>query len=326
MAFFLVRSDITKIRADAIVNAANTELLMGGGVCGAIFKAAGVEDLQNACAALAPIDVGTAVHTPAFKLPAKYVIHTAGPIYHDGMHKEEALLRACYLNSLQLAQQLGCRSIAFPLISSGIYRYPKKEALEVAKRTILKFLEEHDMDINLVLYDETSYNVSQNLLLKVQQYLDQEFYIEPDRVLLELEMCCLQPFYTEEKLSNTEESIAKALQELDQPFSETLRQLIKERGKTEVEVYKKANLDRKHFSKIRTGNGYVPSKRTILVLAIALELDLEQANTLLAIGGYALSHANKADVIIEFFLKERQYDLFAINEVLFSYDQPLLGC
>jgi O-acetyl-ADP-ribose deacetylase (regulator of RNase III)/transcriptional regulator with XRE-family HTH domain len=326
MAFFLVRSDITKIQADAIVNAANTELLMGGGVCGAIFKAAGVEDLQNACAALAPIDVGTAVHTPAFKLPAKYVIHTAGPIYHDGKHNEERLLSSCYTNSLQLAQQLGCRSIAFPLISSGIYRYPKKEALEVAKRAILNFLEGHDMDINLVLYDETSYNVSQNLLLKVQQYLDQEFYIEPDRVLLALELCSLQSSCVETKLSNTEESIAKALQELDQPFSETLRQLIKERGKTEVEVYKKANLDRKHFSKIRTGNGYVPSKRTILALAIALELDLEQANTLLAIGGYALSHANKADVIIEFFLKERQYDLFAINEVLFSYDQPLLGC
>ena len=183
MAFFLVRSDITKIQADAIVNAANTELLMGGGVCGAIFKAAGVEDLQNACAALAPIDVGTAVHTPAFKLPAKYVIHTAGPIYHDGKHNEERLLSSCYTNSLQLAQQLSCRSIAFPLISSGIYRYPKQEALEVAKRTILKFLEKHDMDIYLVLYDETSYKVSQNLLLKVQQYLDQECYTEPDRVL-----------------------------------------------------------------------------------------------------------------------------------------------
>ena len=152
MPFTVVRQDITTMRVDAIVNAANTGLKMGGGVCGAIFRAAGAAELQAACDKLAPIRTGEAVITPGFNLPARYIIHTAGPVYRDGKPGEETLLRACYLNSLKLAAEHGCRSIAFPLISAGIYGYPKQDAMAVAERVIRDFLAQREMDVYLALW------------------------------------------------------------------------------------------------------------------------------------------------------------------------------
>jgi O-acetyl-ADP-ribose deacetylase (regulator of RNase III) len=151
MPFTIIRQDITKMKVDAIVNAANTGLLRGGGVCGAIFNAAGAYELQEACDKLAPIKTGDAVVTPGFALSAKYVIHTAGPVYRDGKSGEEAALRACYINSLKRAVENGCESVAFPLISSGIYGYPKDKALEVATGAIHGFLEGHDMEVYLAV-------------------------------------------------------------------------------------------------------------------------------------------------------------------------------
>ena len=153
MSFEIVKEDITKIEVDAIVNAANTELRMGGGVCGAIFKAAGISELKAACDKLAPIKTGEAVITMGFNLPAKHIIHTAGPVYLDGKHGEEELLRSCYINSLNVAVENGLESVAFPLISSGIYAYPKDEALEVAISAIQAFIAEHDIDVSLVVFD-----------------------------------------------------------------------------------------------------------------------------------------------------------------------------
>jgi O-acetyl-ADP-ribose deacetylase (regulator of RNase III) len=153
MPFTIIRNDITKVRVDAIVNAANTGLAQGGGVCGAIFKAAGARELQAACDKLAPIKTGEAVITPGFALPAKYVIHAAGPVYRGGGHGEEELLRAAYTNALKRAVENNCESIAFPLISSGIYGYPKDEALRVATAAIRDFLGEHDIDVSLVVFD-----------------------------------------------------------------------------------------------------------------------------------------------------------------------------
>ena len=153
MPLSVIYNDITKMKVDAIVNAANPNLQMGGGVCGAIFSAAGAERLQAACDNFAPIKIGEAVITQGFKLPAKYIIHTAGPVYRDGKQNEETLLRSCYINSLDLAKKNGCKSIAFPLISSGIYGYPKDEAMSVAKDTIETWLTENDMDVSLVLFD-----------------------------------------------------------------------------------------------------------------------------------------------------------------------------
>ena len=164
MPFSIVRQDITQIQVDAIVNAANTELEMGGGVCGAIFQAAGVTALRAACRKVAPIPTGGAVLTPGFNLPAKYIIHAAGPVYRSwDAAQSERLLRSAYLESLRLARRHRCASIAFPLISSGIYGYPKEEALRVATAAIGDFLMQHDMEVYLAIFDKASFAISQKL-------------------------------------------------------------------------------------------------------------------------------------------------------------------
>jgi len=165
MPFSIVQNDITKMQVDAIVNAANTSLKMGGGVCGAIFKAAGPEQLQAACDAIGGCRTGEAVITPGFKLPAKYIIHTPGPVWRGGKEGEEELLRNCYLKSLKLAEQHGCKSVAFPLISAGIYGYPKEEALCVAASAIRDFLSESesDMDVYLVVFDRGTIELTKKL-------------------------------------------------------------------------------------------------------------------------------------------------------------------
>jgi len=331
MPFIIVRQDITKMKVDAIVNAANTELQMGGGVCGAIFKAAGATQLQAACDKLAPIKTGEAVITPGFNLPAKYVIHVAGPVFRGGKSGEEEQLRSCYLNSLKRAMENNCGSIAFPLISSGIYGYPKDEALRVATTAIQDFLEEHDLEIYLAVFDKAAFAVSKKLLGEVESYID-EYYAKKHedrqrgRKLLDIECEALNaPALDESKAAVPIAGLDDLIDNLDESFSQTLLRLIDAKGKTDVEVYKRANLDRKLFSKIRTGKGYTPSKRTAIALAVALELNLSETEDLLRRAGYTLSHSYKFDVIVEYFIINGKYDIFEINEVLFQYDQPLLG-
>jgi O-acetyl-ADP-ribose deacetylase (regulator of RNase III) len=338
MPFTIVRQDITKMHVDAIVNAANTDLAMGGGVCGAIFKAAGAGELQAACNAAAPIRTGEAAITPGFALPCRYVIHAAGPVYHHwNAEQSEKLLRSAYTESLRLAAANGCESISFPLISSGIYGYPKAEALQVASSAIQVFLADHEMDVYLAVYDKTAFDISEKLLGAVASYID-ENYVEEHRVhrreLLDVEKQELSapaaPAYGMSMQSMMQApvpsaGIADLVGNLDEPFSMTLLHLIDAKGRTDAEVYKRANIDRKLFSKIRTGKGYLPSKRTILALAVALELNLSETDDLLERAGYALSHSKKFDVIVEYFIVHQQYNIYEINEVLFKYDQPPLG-
>jgi O-acetyl-ADP-ribose deacetylase (regulator of RNase III) len=327
MPFTIIRHDITKLKVDAIVNAANTALQMGGGVCGAIFRAAGPAELQEACDQLAPIKTGGAVITPGFKLPAKYIIHAAGPVY-DHRHKaqSESYLCSAYTESLKLAAEHNCQSIAFPLISSGIFGYPKAEALQVATAAITDYLTSHDLDVYLAVFDKTAFVVSRKLLGEVDSYID-EHYVEAHQIqrrqLLEVEQTALSGIASSAPM--TARGLNDLMDHLDEPFSDTLLKLIDAKGKTDVEVYKRANIDRKLFSKIRTGKGYTPKKRTILALAVALELTLAETDDLLGRAGYALSHASKFDVIVEFFIVKGNYNIFEINEVLFQYDQPLLG-
>ena len=308
MPFSIVRNDITKMAVDAIVNAANTELLMGGGVCGAIFAAAGAERLQAACAPLAPIKTGEAVITEGFDLPAKYVIHTAGPVYHDGEHGEGALLRSCYIRSLELAAENGCESIAFPLISAGIYGYPKDEALRVATTAILEFITgyEQDIDVSLVVFGNEALVASEKLL-EVKSYIDEHYLCEGHdmRRLLMVEREALEA--KPEKGGEPIES-----------FSGKLLQLMEASGKKDSEIYNRANISRQHFSKIKSTKDYSPSKPTVLSFAIALELSLEETNDLLARAGFALSHASKFDLVIESFITRGKYDIFEIDEVLFE--------
>jgi O-acetyl-ADP-ribose deacetylase (regulator of RNase III)/transcriptional regulator with XRE-family HTH domain len=341
MPFAIVRQDITKMKVDAIVNAANTDLKMGGGVCGAIFKAAGAAQLQAACDKLAPIKTGDAVITEGFELPARFVIHAAGPVYQQQYMEEcERLLRDAYINSMKRAIENRCESIAFPLISSGIYGYPKDEALKVATSAIRDFLEDHDLDVTLVVFDKSAFSVSRELLGAVESYID-EHYVDMHQIrrrqLLDAELKALYeadapdydyagPAADMPALSvGAPSSLDDLVGSLDEPFSRMLLRLIDAKGMTDVEVYKRANLDRKLFSKIRSNKGYMPSKRTAIALAVALKLSLDETEDFLKRAGYALSHAVKFDVIVEYFIANGKYDIFEINEVLFEHDQPLLG-
>lgn len=322
MSFSIVRQNITKMHVDAIVNAANTDLLMGGGVCGAIFSAAGADQMQEACDRVAPIHTGEAAITPAFRLPAKYVIHAAGPVY-DGHHPKECerLLHSAYTASLKLAELNKCGSIAFPLISSGIYGYPKEQALQVAVSAIRDYLAEHEMDVYLVVWDKDSFRVSLDLLGHVESYIDANYVEEHsnrmaspmlrDDILSDIDRTVMwressktskasktsEPSKTpkaseKSDVSETLDSVLSDeapgkmagleewIDDLDEPFHVTLMRLIDAKGYTDAEVYKKANIDRRLFSKIRSGRGYQPGKRTILALCIALELDLQQTEDL----------------------------------------------
>ncbi|MCM1149758.1 MAG: macro domain-containing protein [Butyricicoccus sp.] len=333
MPFTIVRQDITKMNVDAIVNAANTELRMGGGVSGAIFRAAGEEKLRAACDKLAPIETGGAAVTPGFTLPARYVIHAAGPVYDA---RDEArcrvLLESAYTSALALAEKKRCKSIAFPLISSGIFGYPKAEALQAARAAIARYLAAHEMDVYLAVFDKSAFAVSRELLGGVESYIDEHCvgaHSQSRRKLLDVEEAALHapasyaamPLQAQAPAAG----IGELLEKLDEPFSVALLRLIDAKGKTDVEVYKRANLDRKLFSKIRKGGGYTPRKPTILALAVSLELSLDETDELLKRAGYALSHASRFDVIVEYFIVNCRYNIYEINEVLFSYDQPLLG-
>ena len=326
MPFEIVRNDIVHMQVDAIVNAAAPELLGGGGVDGAIHKAAG-PGLLAECRTLGGCATGSAKVTGAYDLPAKYVIHTVGPVWQGGGHGERELLASCYRTCLQLALELGCKAVAFPLISSGAYGYPVDQALRVAVDTIGGFLLTQELTVYLVIFDKAAYRTGNQLFDRIAAYIDDR-YTEPfeqeGRIRRQELFCCTMEAPAPMAPAPMD-SLEDLLQKLDAGFSETLLQLIDRSGKKDSEVYKKANLDRKLFSKIRSNPNYKPSKPTALALAIALELDLEQTEDLIGRAGYALSPSFKFDLIIEYCIQNGIYDVFQINEALFAFDQPLLG-
>lgn len=338
MPFEIVRNDITKMPVDAIVNAANSTLEPGGGVCGAIFAAAGYARMDAACRAIGHCDVGQAVMTDGFHLPAKYVIHAVGPIWRGGGQNEAELLKSCYSSALRLAEKNGCRSIAFPLISSGIYGYPKAEALKIAVGAIREFLLENEMQVFLAIFDRNAVLLSEKLYSNLQSYIDDHYVdvhrfdrrfqtesVSHARQLAEQDaMAVPMAASMPEQAGPSKRSLKDLLGHLDESFSRMLLRLIDKKGMTDVEVYKRANLDRKLFSKIRK-EGYNPSKQTAIALAIALGLNLDETKDLLGKAGYSLSHSSKFDVIIEYFIDEGIYDIYEINEALFTFDQRLLG-
>ncbi|MDO5549318.1 MAG: macro domain-containing protein [Eubacteriales bacterium] len=340
MPFTLIRNDITKMPTDAIVNAANSQLMPGGGVCGAIFAAANYDKLNRACRKIGRCPVGQAVITKSFGLPAKYVIHAVGPIWHGGHQNEPELLRSCYIQSLHLAKQHGCRSISFPLISSGIYGYPKEEALRIATDAIREFLKGNEMEVALVLFDRSAVVLGQSQFSGIRAYID-DHYVDARREdrRWQTESIALQrqereqekqfaPAAAQDSMPSAalgpKRSLRDLMEHLDDSFSKMLLRLIDEKGMTDVEVYKRANLDRKLFSKIRK-DSYKPSKQTAIALAIALRLNLDETTDLLGRAGYALSHSSKFDVIIEYCIDNQVYDIYEINEALFAFDQKLLG-
>ena len=326
MPLQIVRNDITKMKVDAIVNAANSSLLGGGGVDGCIHRAAGPELLAE-CRSLHGCNVGGAKITGGYRLPCKYVIHAVGPQWQGGGHGERALLASCYQAALELAGAHGCETIAFPLISSGIFGYPKDQALKVAVDTITAFLLENDMTVYIVVFDRAAYQIGEKLFSSIAEYIDDRYAAEHTdsraERLRRLSMPDIEELYCAEPMDDL--SLADALGRLDESFSEMLLRKIDERGLTDAQCYKKANIDRKLFSKIRSDKYYRPSKPTAIALAIALELPLDEMKDILMKAGFALSHSNKFDIIVEYFVEHGNYNVFEINEALFAFDQNLIG-
>ena len=325
MPFSIIRNDIVRVRADAIVNAAAPDLLGGGGVDGAIHKAAG-PGLLAECRTLGGCDTGDAKITGAYDLQARYVIHTVGPVWQGGGAGEPALLASCYRTSLQLALDHGCGSVAFPLISAGAFGYPAEQALQVAVETIGGFLLQHELDVTLVIFDSAALRAGSTRFPQIQSYID-DHYVglreERSRRVFRTMACAPAPVMADEMAAPPE--LESLLEELDDGFAPTLLRLIDRTGKKDSEIYKKANLDRKLFSKIRNNPDYKPSKATALAFAVALELNLQDTRDLLARAGYALSPSSRFDVIVQYFIEQGEYDIFRINEALFAFDQSLLG-
>ena len=353
MPFQIVRDDLTKMPVDAIVNAAKPSLLGGGGVDGAIHQAAGPELLEE-CRTLGGCEVGQAKITGAYRLPCRWVIHTVGPKWRGGLFGEKRQLSSCYRASLELALARGCESVAFPLISSGAYGYPKDKALQVAVNTISAFLLEHEMTVYLVVFGAESVMLSRRLFADIQEYIDDRYvelrqtqFQRPRRAQMEESNCLFsgstfgdaapqppsQPGKAKlraappapSSAADTTAGIDRLFKQLDESFQQMLLRKIDESGMTDAQCYKKANVDRKLFSKIRKDVYYKPSKTTAIAFAVALELDMRETEDLLQKAGFALSRSSKFDLIIQYFIEHRNYNIFEINEALFYYDQSLLG-
>ena len=405
MPLYIQRNDIVKMKTDAIVNATNEDLTEGIGVCSAIYAAAGREQLEEACRKVGGITIGEAAITPGFDLSARYIIHTAGPVWYDGRHGEEELLRSCFRSCLALVKQYGLKSIAFPLISSGNYGYPMDQAIMIAMDEIGRFVIENEVDAYVVVYNKKAFRISEKLFKDVQSYIDDNLVIPPpdprrlsglggrslrqttdvpkaggilgsrrrplggrpkrtklsdvlsdentEGIALECQCADAAEEYAEQTASESAPSnavnagaemfAAKTLYEDDscgrfgsdtledilrkqqESFSDMLFRLIDASGRTDPDVYKKANMDRKLFSKIRSNPQYRPSKHTVEALCISLELDIDTARDLMAKAGYAFSDSDRFDLIIRFYIERGFYNIFEINDTLFFYTEDCLG-
>lgn len=333
MPIQIVRNDITQMRVDAIVTSGNRHMTGGSGVNGAIHRAAGPK-LAQAAQLLGACGVGEARITPAFDLPAKYVIHTVTPVWQGGMQGERQLLAACYRNALDAAWQKGCRSIAFPLMATGAHGYPRAQALQTAMDAIGTFLLEsvpdNDLMVYIVVFNRESVEVSEKLLGGIRQLIDDRYADQyADRRLSAryaqaVRECAAAAPVMMESMADFR-SLDELLRKKDESFSQMLTRRIAEKGMKNSECYKKANIDKKLFSKIHKDVHYKPKKQTALAFAVALEMSIDETRELLAKAGLALSPCDTFDIIVEYCINHGEYDIFVINEVLFRYNQPLLG-
>ena len=273
MPLQIIRQDITKMKVDAIVNTTNEEMIGYSGGELAVHPIAGPE-LDEECSKIAPLFLGQAKITKAYNLPSKYVIHTSGPVWRGGNYGESDILRSCYEESLKLAVENKCKSIAFPLISSGVYQYPKDQVLKFAIHIITEFLFDHELKVYLCVFDKESYSFSQKLFNDIQEFIDDEYVDEhdedyydelcgaPEEEPLMLCKCCeaLPPMEADEAEQPNIDglSLKDYIEQMDKSFQEMLFDLIDESGMTDVECYKKANVDKRTFSKIKSNKDYRP--------------------------------------------------------------------
>lgn len=345
----IVRQDITKMQVDAIVNTTNAQMVGYSGVDLAVHTAAGPM-LDAECEKIRPLGLGTAKITGAYNLDAKYVIHTSGPVWHGGLAGESIILKSCYVESLKLAVANGCESVAFPLISSGNYGYPKDKVLRFAIQVITEFLFDHELTVYLCVYDRKSYEFSRVIFNEISEFIDDddvedlkadynaeiewlESRVLPNEITRRdrsalAPMCASMPAPQRAEYGSVKnKTLEEYMKAMDKSFAYKLFDLIDSKGMTDVECYKKANVDKKTFSKIKCNpDTYKPSKQTAVAFAIALELTLDETQDLLASAGLTLSRSFVFDKIIRYYLQKGVYDIFEINEALFEFDQVLLGC
>ena len=347
MPFQIIRNTITAVQADAIVNSANPQPVCAGGTDSAIYQAAGAEQLLAARREIGVLARGSVAVTPAFALQARYIIHTVGPVWQGGTQGEFEILDACYRNSLEKAAELGCASIAFPLIATGVYGFPKDRALQIAVSAISAFLPGHDMTVLLVVFDPQSFELSGRLFDGVRAFIDdstaalqarreygasgrphrgrerlrEEFPEDPDASALAAPVLAAPAAAAPLQAASLEEAVAQ----IGETFQQRLLRLIDASGMTDPEVYKRANLSRQHFSRIRSNPAYQPKRQTVFSLAIALRLNLDETKDLLLRAGYAFSPASRLDLAISYFITQQCYDVTTINLALFDLNLPLLG-
>ena len=345
MPFQIIRNDITKVEADAIVNSANPLPIAGNGTDGAIYEAAGHDELLAERKKIGPMERGNIAVTPAFALKAKYIIHTVGPIWEGGNDGEYEALRSCYSKSLNKALELGCESIAFPMISTGVYDFPKDEALQIAIGEVSKFLMKNDMMVYLVVFDERAFKLSNNIVGEVQTYISSNYVKEQSRSEYAIRGTAFRTrrFKDEEQFMTPDEiaELDRVNNRIKHPnlvtnsgaiernteatFQEKLFDLIAERNLSNTEVYTLANLDRKHFSKIQCNKNYHPSKKTAMALCIALKLNMEQSKDLLSRAGWAFNPSSKVDLIVQNAIANKKYDIHLLNAELFAFTEETLG-
>ncbi len=390
MAFRIVRNDITKMQTEAIVNTANEQPAVGTGCDTAIYKAAGKRKLlAYRKEQIGFVPQGEVFITPGFALKAKYIIHAVSPYYVDGKEGEEEKLRSCYRKSLQLAKEHGIRSIAFPLISTGGFGYPKEEGMRIAADEINAFLLENKMEVFLVVFDEKAKKLGKRLDPKLEEYIDRHYveekteeeYREEQRarrfkedrdsttLILPREETTLvlrrdetttifpgasakipvdaesaaygskkkrlsgsqgflakpgsrdeEPFLDFE--SEHESKLKERMRHLSDTFSQYLMYLISDKGMENADVYKRAIVDKKIFSKIKNNTDYHPQKLTALCLCIGAKLNLDETKDLLARAGYALSPCDKTDIIFSYFIENGIYDMIELDIQLEEHGLP----
>ena len=340
MPFLMIRNDITKVAADAIVNPANRNLLQGSGTSRAIYQAAGEQELTAACEAIGYCDLGKAVCTPAFRLPAKYIFHAVCPAWQGGLFGEAEQLAGAYHSALELAAEYQCESVAFPLLSSGNYGYPKEQAFRIAVDTITQYVMDHDLTVYLVLYDRHSLAVSRKLFTSVEEYIDDHYVAQNDesyefdrwrresaerRRRLEEEAAPMLEAAAPPAAPMAARSLEHLMDNLGESFTTRLLRLIDERGLKDSTVYKQSNISRQHFSKIQCNRDYNPKKKTVQAFAVGLHLSEDETIDLLQSAGYAFSDGSKRDWIVRYCLEHKIYNINQVNTLLFEYDQEQLG-